>query len=70
MRIKRIKTSSDQTSDVRLLAFMNELEELYSRYGVALQVASGIRYFDPAVERVAYKADFISGDLEPRIGRK
>jgi hypothetical protein len=49
---------------------MNELQLLSNRYGVALRVAGGIQCFDPAVEQVAYKADFISGDLEPKIGRK
>jgi hypothetical protein len=70
MQIRKIKTSANQTSDVRLLAFFNELEDSSNRYGIALRVAGGIICFDPAAERVAYVADFISGDLEPKIGRK
>jgi hypothetical protein len=73
MQIRKIKTSAnrpDQTLVVRYLGFINELEMLSNRYGVALKVAGGIQCFDPAIECVAYKADFISGDLEPRIGRK
>jgi hypothetical protein len=70
MQIRKIKTSASQTSDVRLLAFTNEFEELSNRYGVALRVTGGIRCFDPAAEQVFYKWDFLNGDLEPKIGRK
>ena len=40
------------------------------RYGVALQVAGGVQFFNPPMERVVYDRDFSSGDLEPRVGRK
>jgi hypothetical protein len=73
MQIRKIKTSvtrPDETLVVRYLGFMNELELLGNRYGVALRVVGGIQCFDPAVERVAYETDFINGNLEPRIGLK
>lgn len=73
MQIRKIKSSvtrPDETLVVRCLGFVNELEILGNRYGVALRVAGGIQCFDPAIECVAYETDFISGDLEPKIGRK
>jgi hypothetical protein len=72
MQITKIKTSAsrDQTLVVRYLGFIDELEILSNRYGIALRVTGGIQCFDPAAECVAYKADFLCGDLEPRIGRK
>ena len=43
-----------------------ELEMLSNRYGVALQIAGGVQFFDPTMERVGCDRDFSSGDLEPR----
>jgi len=57
MQIRKIKTSAtrpDQAIEVRYYGFVNKLEMLSNRYGVALQVARGVQFFDPTIRRVAF----------------
>ena len=52
MQIRKIKTSAtrpDQAIEVRYYGFVNKLEMLSNRYGVALQVAGGVQFFDPTI---------------------
>lgn len=71
MKIRKTSaTRPDESVETRYNRFVSGLEMLSNRYGVVLQVAGGIQFFDQTTQRIVYDQDSSSGDLVPRIGRK
>ena len=52
------------------LAFMGELSRLSNLYGIAVSTTGGIVVFDPERDKVVYKRDPRTSDLEPEITAK
>ena len=52
------------------VAFLDELSKLSCKYGVAISTTGGIVVFDPERDKVKYKRDPRTSDLEPVISAK
>jgi len=52
------------------VAFMDELSKLSCKYGNAVSTTGGIVVFDPERDKVVYKRNPRTSDLEPVISAK